>query len=322
MRKVIAMPDDVGGVGRPRAKGGRLWAGIVGALGLIIAAGGGWIGFQGSVPSVTGPARAESGPARILSVNVTSDEILLALAPERVIGLSVLADDPDSSNVVQDAKAVSVRMSGYIERIVLLAPDLLVIGAHSADLARQAEGLDMQVFRIQGFESFAWIRSLIRTLGVTVGVPERAEQVVGEMTARIEAVRARVAGRPRPRVVLYAESGWVGGSRTTLDDVIRAAGGVNVAADLGISGWGKVSQEQIILVDPEIILLRDARRWNSGVRQSLLDNPAFQRVAALRNQRVYEVPSRLLVTSSHHIAETVEAVAGLLHPDAFAGETE
>lgn len=267
------------------------------------------------MPTVTG--LQVGSVQRIVSVNVTSDEILLAVAPDRLIGLSVVADDPDISNVVREAAMVSRRVSGDLEQIVMLAPDLVVIGAHNADVARQAEDLGVRVFRIQGFESIDWIASLVRALGAAADASDRAERIVDEMVNRIEAVRARVAGRTRPRVLVYSESGWVGGNRTTLDDVIRMAGGVNVAAELGITGWGKVSPEQIVMADPEVILLRDARRWESGFRQTLLADPAFQSVSALREHRVYSVPGRLLVTSSQYIADTVETIARLLHPEAF-----
>lgn len=276
-----------------------------------------WMAARGGPPPASLPVVEEPAAARILSVNVTSDEILLAMAPERLIGLSVMADDPDSSNVVREAAAVPGRVSGDLEQILMLAPDLVVIGAHSADIARQAEDLGMRVFRIQGFESIDWIASLIKALGVAAGATDRAERIVADMANRIDAVRMRVAGRARPRVLLYSESGWVGGGRTTLDDVIRAAGGVNVAAELGITGWRKVSPEQIVMANPEVMLLRDARRWESGFRRALLADPAFQSVSALREGRVYSVPARLLVTSSQHIADTVEAIARLLHPELF-----
>lgn len=276
-----------------------------------------WMVALGGPPPASVQVVAKSIAERILSVNVTSDEILLAVAPDRLIGVSVLADDPDSSNVVREAATVPKRVTTDIEQILMFAPDLVVIGAHSADVARQAEGLGMRVFRIQGFESIDWIASLIRALGAAAGASDRAERIVAEMVNRIDTVRARVAGRARPRVLLYSESGWVGGNATTLDDVILAAGGVNVAAELGITGWRKVSPEQIVLADPEVILLRDARRWESGFRQRLLTDPAFQSVSAIREHRVYSVPSRLLITSSQHIADTVETVARLLHPELF-----
>lgn len=299
------MPDD------------RILGAMAIAVGAIALGGTIWMAARGGPPPASLPVEAEPVAARILSVNVTSDEILLAMAPERLIGLSVMADDPDSSNVVREAAAVPGRVSGDLEQILMLAPDLVVIGAHSADIARQAEDLGMRVFRIQGFESIDWIASLIKALGVAAGATDRAERIVADMANRIDAVRMRVAGRARPRVLLYSESGWVGGGRTTLDDVIRAAGGVNVAAELGITGWRKVSPEQIVMANPEVMLLRDARRWESGFRRALLADPAFQSVSALREGRVYSVPARLLVTSSQHIADTVEAIARLLHPELF-----
>lgn len=294
---------------------GRLW--LIVSLSVAIVAGAIRLVPQAGIPPV--PVNVDHVPTRILSVNVMSDEILLALAPERLIGLSVLADNPDSSNIGREAMVIPTRVNADSERILMQSPDFVVIGGHQADVARQVEGLGIPVFRIRGFESIEWIRSLIRTMGAMAGVPERAEHLVADMNARIEAISARVAGRPRPRVLLYSESGWVSGRQTTLDDVIRAAGGVNLAAEMGITGSRRVSQERVIVADPDVILLRDARRWESGFRQALLRDPAFQDVKALRHQRVYSVPARLLVTSSHHIAETVETIARLLHPGAFEG---
>lgn len=292
---------------------GRLW--LVALLGVAILAGAIRLVSQASVSSV--PVRLGSGPPRILSVNVMSDEILLALAPERLIGLSVQADNPDSSNIVQEAVIIPTRVTADSERILMLSPDMVVIGAHQADVARQVEGLGIPVFRIRGFDSIEWIRSSIRTMGAMAGVPARAEHLVADMNVRIEAISARVAGRPHPRVLLYSASGWVSGRQTILDEVIHTAGGVNVATEMGIVGSRKVSQERVIVADPDIILLRDARRWESGFREALLRDPAFQGVKAVREQRVHSVPARLLVTSSHHIAETVQTIARLLHPEVF-----
>lgn len=293
---------------------GRVW--LIIFLGATAVVGGMRLASQTSVSPTT--LKTGTVPARILSVNVMSDELLLALAPERLTALSLFVDSPDSSNVVKEAALIPGRIGPDSERIVMSAPDLVFIGGHRADVARQIAGLGIPVFSIRGFESFEWIRSQIRIMGALAGVPERAEHLVDDMNARIEAIAARVAGQPRPRVLLYSQSSWVYGRNTTMDDVITAAGGSNLAGEMGIVGSGNVSQERVILADPDVILLRDSRSWESGFRQSLLGNPAFQGVKALRTQRVYSVPSRLLVTSSHHVADAVEAIARLLHPQVFA----
>ncbi|MBI5058976.1 hypothetical protein HZB60_04220, partial [candidate division KSB1 bacterium] len=128
---------------------GRLW--LVAVLGVALSAAAIRLVSQTSVQPV--PVNRGIVPTRIVSVNVMSDEILLALAPERLVGLSALADNPDSSNVVHEAVVVPTRLNGDIERILMQSPDFVVIGGHQADVARQVEGLGIPVFRIYGFES-------------------------------------------------------------------------------------------------------------------------------------------------------------------------
>ena len=213
-------------------------------------------------PTRTAPALA-AGAQRLLSLNVTSDEIVLALAPDRVIGVSELALDPRSSNVVTEAAAVPLKVRGEIEQVLTAQPDVVVMGAHSADLARQVEEAGIRVVWIHGYQSIEWVRSVIRTIGVEMGLSERADRLVEQMDTRIEAVRRRVVSRQRPSVLAYSESGYVPGKDTTTDEVITLAGGDNIAARLGIAGWRKLSLEQVVIADPEVILLKEGAQWVS-----------------------------------------------------------
>lgn len=259
-------------------------------------------------------------PQRIVSVNITSDEILLDLAPERLLAVSYHAADPAMSSAVREAEQVPLKMKDDVERLLLLAPDLVVIGAHKVDVVRQIEEAGVPVVRIQGFESIEWIRALITTLGLAVGRPERARHLVAAMDVRLAAVARRVERRPRPSVLYYSPGGFTGGRKTTLDDVIRAAGGENVASRLGVSGWKRLSLEQAVLADPEVILLSDSQWWTTQFDRDFAAHPAFRHGRAVRGGRVYVLPSRLTTTASHHVVETVETLARLLHPDAFPGE--
>lgn len=264
-------------------------------------------------------APASAGPAqRVVSVNITSDEILLALAPERVVAVSVLADEPEVSNVTREAKGIAARVKADPERILDLRPDLVVIGGQSVDIAAQLERLGIRVIRIQGFESIEWIEGLVRTLGDAVGAGDRAERVIAAMRERLDAVRLRVGARVRPRVLTYSVGGGASGRRTTFDAVIEAAGGENLAATLGIVGWKRVSLEQIVNADPDVIVMSASQRWAVGFPARFLEHPALRHVRAVREGHVHLLPGRLMVTASHHIVETVEELARRLHPDAFA----
>lgn len=269
--------------------------------------------------SVTvGCAWAQTTPQRIVSVNITSDEILLALAPERVVALSVLADDPDVSGVPREAKRIAGRVKADSERILSFDPDLVVIGGQMVDIAAQIERFGIRVIRIEGFESFAWIQGLIRTLGDAVGARPRAEALVAEMDRKVDAIRARVASYRRPRVLTYSFQGGTQGLGTTTHDFIVAAGGENVAATLGVHGSKRLSLERLVVADPEVLVMTASQRWAPGFQTRLLEHPALALVRAVREGRVYQLPGRLMVTTSHHIVETVEVLARHLHPRAFA----
>lgn len=295
---------------------------IIFFTGLLLLGGLGALAWQAEAPvGVGSSAGVISGPKRVVSANITSDEILLALAPERLIAVSYLAADSTISNVVREAALIPTKLKGDIERILILEPDLVVIGSYKIDVARQLEEMGIPIVRIQGFESIDWIRGLIVTLGEAVGESERARRMIDRMNARLTNVKQHVAGRRRPLTLFYSSSGFTGGRGTIVDDVIRVAGGENLAAILGLTGWKKLSLEQVAMADPEVIILSDSKWWSSASSPEILGHPAFTNSRAIRSGRVTTLSAQLMTTSSHHIAETVEAVARLLHPDAFQGES-
>lgn len=273
--------------------------------------------LTGVLVALAGAVVAGPAPERVVSVNIMSDEILLAMIPERLAAVSVLADEPEVSNVVREAARVPVRVKADPERIVALRPELVVIGGQSFHVADRLEALGVRVVRIQGFESFGWIERVIWTLGEAVHERSRAEALIAAMRERVAAVGTRVEGRRRPRVLVYSIGGATAGRGTIFDDVIRAAGGENLAAARGLSGWKRLSLEQLVATDPEVIVVTASRRWAVGFHAEFLEHPALQTVRAFRDGRVYQLPGRLMITTSHHIAETVEALASLLHPGAI-----
>lgn len=267
------------------------------------------------------PATAAERPGtQIASVNVASDEILLALAPERLVALSILADG-EVSNASAQAARIPTRGGADAEQILALRPDVVVIGAGGLRIARVLEEHGVRVVRIEGFTSVAWTERLIRTLGEIAGATDQAEEVVAHMRSRIARVQARVRGRPAPAVLSYSAWGGTAGHGTLFDELLRAAGGANVAARHGLSGLKQMSLEQVVAADPDVIVFAAWRRWAPHFGGELIARPALHAVCAIRERRVYPIPGRLMAAASHHVAETVEVLAHLLHPAVPVGST-
>lgn len=267
----------------------------------------------------------DAPPERIASVVLGSDEILLELVgPERLLGVTFLAQDPAISNIADQLDGIPhTDLSGNPERLIGLNADLIVMASYSNPAALdQLLDAGEPVFVLTEFNTLDEIRANIRLLGQATGTEARAEALIAEMDARIAAVRAIVAGQDPPRVLYYEPGGVTYGPGSTVDAIITLAGGANVVAEAGLGAYPLVNPEFVLAADPDVVLLGG---WFSGEADPLAwftSDPAFKTLRAVREGRVIPIHDAHMTNVSHYIAQGVEDVARALYPDLFADEGE
>jgi iron complex transport system substrate-binding protein len=177
----------------------------------------------------------------------------------------------------------------------------------------------------------------LENLGAVMGVPDRAEDLVGEMEATLEGVQEQLADLPdgeRPGVFAWEAdemsegdaTPYATGSRQTINGVIHLAGGRNVFADEDFD-YERVGWEAVAERDPDVILVityatgdeaEDEARWREA-EDFLRSNAATRNLPAVQEGRfahlLYEEGSAGGVRN----AAAVEDLAGQLHPDLFTG---
>lgn len=257
------------------------------------------------------PAPRLAKPQRIASLSLGTDEILCALvSPERIVGLSRHSDNPQVSHVAGIARRVGATLDRDPERIVALEPDLVLAARYSkVELRELVNQTGAPVIVSTAFVSFSDIQDNIANIGRAVGEPERAAALIAEMDLRL----ADAAGRPESpregwRLLYYAPSGWTAGDRTTVDEVIRAAGYRNAAAAAGISSHQKITAEKVLEIDPDALLIGIGYARDAGFRQRLESDPQLATLTALHKGRIAELPAKRLLSVSHHLAEAVPAL--------------
>jgi iron complex transport system substrate-binding protein len=115
--------------------------------------------------------------------------------------------------------------------------------------------------------------------------------------------------------VLYWAAGYTAGRGTTIDDIIRAGGGLNVAAELGLEGSPEIAPERVVAADPEVVLLA---RWKAAEGQSPIRNhPILRQLPAVRDGHVVAIEGRYLTSVSSHVVAGAEHLARALHPGRF-----
>ena len=265
------------------------------------------------------PARAPAvpPPARVASLNLTADEVLAEiLPPGRLVAVTTWADDPAMSNVAGRIPPSVVRLPrADLERLVALAPDLVVVSEYTdADFFRLLERSGLRVHRMSGLDSLAGFRSAILSLASAVGADQAAADLVQRYDALLDDLARRLAGAPRPRVLYWSEPQTAGGG-TAIGALIEAAGGINVGRELGLTGITPVGAERAFLSDPDVVLVGT---WE-GATESLQRHPLLSRMRAVREGRIVQMPTPLLVTLSHHAAEACWYLGWALHPDRVPG---
>jgi cobalamin transport system substrate-binding protein len=259
-------------------------------------------------------------PSRIVSVTLATDEILLALVePSRLIGVTYLAVDERISNMTQEAATVPHKVRADPEQIISVQPDLVFVASYlRGEFIRLLQAAGLVLFQFQEYDSIAEVEHNIRLIGQVVGEEARAEALVAGMQARLQALAEQL--RPigeRPRVLYWGSHGYTAGRMTSVDDLITYAGGENLAATYGLIGSANLSAEQVLAMNPQVIVSgsfdQDGQR---GIPPALM-HPALQGTDAVQHGRVYTIPSRYLVTISQFIVDGVEVFARLLHGTAL-----
>lgn len=255
-------------------------------------------------------------PQRIVSQTLGTDEILLAICPtERIVALSTLAENLDVSNVVEQAKQVAGRSIKGAEQILQLNPDLIFVASYSrAETVNLLKGSRAPVFRFANFDSIEDIRSNIRTIGYATGCDAEAEKVIQRMDQELAAIKARIPpNRPPVRVISYGREGYTAGSKTIFDDVLRAAGAVNVSAEHGITGFTRISIEKIAEWQPDFVVDGASLREKDDVRKQLLADPVIGTSKAGRAGHIIIIDNRHFLTVSQYVTRFVEELANGLY---------
>jgi iron complex transport system substrate-binding protein len=254
-------------------------------------------------------------PNRIVSQTLGTDEILVAICPtDRLVAMSHLAEDENYSNVVQEARSVPGRTTSGPEQILRMQPDLIFIASYTrAETSELLKASRAPVFRFAHFESINDIQSNIRAIGYATGCDVEAERLVHQMNQRLAAIRAGIpAGQAPPRVMSYGREGYTAGINTLLDDLLRAAGAVNVSAENGVTGFAKISTEKVAEWRADALVTGANRGEMNKVRKALLADPIVAVSPAGRAGRILVMDNRHFLSVSQHVVDAVEdLIAGL-----------
>jgi iron complex transport system substrate-binding protein len=253
----------------------------------------------------TGAALTLARPAaRIVSLAPHATELLFALgAGSAIVGTVDTSDFPPAARTIPrvgDARALD------LERIVLLAPDLVVTWPWTAPAqveALRARGIAVFTTRPATIDGIA--RDLER-LGALTGRAPAASRAAAAFRARLADLRARHRGAPRVRVFyeIWDEPLYTVGGGHLITQALDACGGDNVFAALTLPAPA-VDVEAVLAASPDAIIAGA----EGGARPAWLDRwRRWPTLPAVANGRLYAIDADLLHRPGPRFLEGVEAL--------------
>jgi len=286
-----------------------------------------------------GPAAASHGTADDCSFPVTvtdasGTEVTLAEAPSSVVALqpsaaqtmweigaqdkvvgmpknaftSYLNDTEDKTNVVGDRSAVLQEQVVSLDADLVIAPNIT-----PSETVASLRDSGQTVYYVNESTSLADVYRKTLVMGHLVGACDGAQRRADAMRSEVESIGETVAGQEPPKVLYALGGGFTAGNGTFIHELITAAGGENIAATAGISGYATISQEVIVQQNPDWIVIPEGRALPSG--------DAVNSTTAIQQNQVVRVNANYMNQPAPRNTIPLRQMAEAFHPDAFTSPT-
>jgi iron complex transport system substrate-binding protein len=259
-------------------------------------------------------------PQAIVSLSASTTEILFAVgAGEQVVGRDEYSIYPEKAKDVTNVGALWGELP--TEAILVLEPDLVLAAQIiSEDQVQALKDLGLNVYWQANPTNYEELWQNLLDLAKVTGHEEDTEVLIADLDARVKAVQEKVAPLSyRPSVFYELDATdptnpWTTGSGTFIDYIITTAGGMNAAASLE-GDYAQISAEEVIAVNPDIILLADALYGITS--ESIAERPGWEIITAVALNAIYPIDPNMMSVPGPRLVNALEETASLLHPELF-----
>ncbi len=258
-------------------------------------------------------------PRRIVSLSPNMTEMLYGIgAFDRVVGVSDYCTYPPA---VSRLPSVGGWHNPSLEKLAALRPDLVVMDDAQAPFVEgKLRDLGLRVMVVPN-HSVSDVYTAIGSLGRATGHEAEAAKLAAQTREGLLRVSRKTASLSKPDVILIVSRTpgtlrnlYTATQGSFLAELIEVAGG-RAAAPVAQHGYGKMSKEELLAINPAVIL-----DFIHGSPSRLAGDPIeawreLPELKAVRTKRVHGVGEDFVPHASQRIVQTAELFARFLHPE-------
>lgn len=262
----------------------------------------------------------EEEPETIVSIQASHTEIAFALGiGDKLIGRSDYDNYPEEALKIQSVGGQDINA----ELVLSLLPDMALVTEYHyknhPEVLDKFEQAGIDVIVIGSATSFEHAYSNIELIGVATGRKAEAEALVADMKKRLKDIEEKAAKHVTGKKKVWVEVSpapdiFTTGQNTFMHEMLEAIHAMNAAEDH--TGWVKLSEEEIVQLNPDVIITTYGNQVDDPVAE-VLAREGWAEVPAIKNGAVYEVDTGTVTRPGPRLIEGVEILAELIYPEIF-----
>ncbi len=174
-----------------------------------------------------------------------------------------------------------------VEKCIALKPDLVILPQRLASVVPSLEKLGIKVLLIRP-ESFEECQEMIDIIARATGTEERAKKFHAFAKKQKDFLatlpkngkKVYVTGVPSPLMTF--------GKNMSQSNMVAMAGGKNVADEIANLLWVRISYEQLLAWNPEVIVIAADARFDV---QDVLSDKRLANCRAVKSKQVFKMPN-------------------------------
>lgn len=262
----------------------------------------------------------EEEPQKLVSGYYISTSALIALdLDSRLVGIEAKADKRAiyslSAPELAELPNVGTAKEFDLEGCAALEPDLVILPLKLKSAADTLTELGIDVILVNP-EDQGLLEEMVTLIGRATNTEARADELLSFISAQSDRLTANLTDTTDPKVYLAGNSSMLStaGDAMFQSDMIRLAGGENVAAEITDTYWVETSYEQILTWNPEYIILASDAAYTA---EDVLNDANLADCDAVKNGNVYQMPAKAEAWDSPVPSGILGSVwlASVLHPD-------
>ena len=259
---------------------------------------------------------------RIISLSPSTTETLFALGlGAKVVGRTRFCNFPPEAKSIQE-------IGGYIdpnyEAMIALKPDLVILLPEQEKVKKYLNELKKKHLTVDN-KTISDIKNTIKTIGDTCSTQLMATKLLSNINTTIEKIRSKTKDLTKPKVIVSIgrtpgtngiKDVYIAGRKTSYDELINIAGGINAFEDSNIT-YPMLSAEGLIHLNPDIIFdfIVNLEKNNLDRELVLNDWQTIKSVEAVKNNRVEILSADYISIPGPRFILLLKDLAKEIHPE-------